>query len=100
VYEGKLVLYGCGDFINDYEGIHGHNEFRDDLTLMYFAGVDPSTGELDGLKMTPMRIRKLRANRASREDARWLRDVIEQASRKFGSLMELEEDGSLTLRWC
>jgi poly-gamma-glutamate capsule biosynthesis protein CapA/YwtB (metallophosphatase superfamily) len=23
VYKGKLVIYGCGDFINDYEGISG-----------------------------------------------------------------------------
>ncbi len=24
VYKGKLILYGCGDFLNDYEGISGH----------------------------------------------------------------------------
>ena len=24
VFRGKLVLYGCGDCINDYEGISGH----------------------------------------------------------------------------
>ncbi|MGH1571072.1 CapA family protein [Methylobacterium sp. P31] len=40
VYRGKLILYGCGDFLNDYEGIVGHEEFRGDLTLMYFP---PST---------------------------------------------------------
>jgi hypothetical protein len=30
VYRDKLVLYGCGDFINDYEGIGRHEEYRDD----------------------------------------------------------------------
>jgi poly-gamma-glutamate synthesis protein (capsule biosynthesis protein) len=98
VYEGKLVLYGCGDLLNDYEGIAGHEEFRDDLTVMYFAGVSPSTGELQRLALTPMQIRRLRANRASREDARWLGDTITRESRGFGSRLELEEDGSLTLR--
>ncbi|HER62854.1 MAG TPA: CapA family protein, partial [Desulfobacteraceae bacterium] len=36
VYRNKLILYGCGDFLNDYEGISGHEQFRADLTLMYF----------------------------------------------------------------
>jgi poly-gamma-glutamate synthesis protein (capsule biosynthesis protein) len=26
VYRNRLILYGCGDFINDYEGILGHEE--------------------------------------------------------------------------
>src|SRR5512145_763756 len=36
VYRQKLILYGCGDFIDDYEGIGGHEEFRSDLALMFF----------------------------------------------------------------
>src|SRR5260370_540653 len=24
VYRGRLILYGCGDFIDDYEGVSGH----------------------------------------------------------------------------
>jgi poly-gamma-glutamate synthesis protein (capsule biosynthesis protein) len=41
-YRGKLILYGCGDFLDDYEGIAGYEEFRDDLTLMYFPTVEPN----------------------------------------------------------
>jgi poly-gamma-glutamate capsule biosynthesis protein CapA/YwtB (metallophosphatase superfamily) len=41
VYRNKLILYGCGDFLNDYEGIGGHKVFRGDLGLMYFARVKP-----------------------------------------------------------
>ena len=37
VYKNKLILYGCGDFLNDYEGIWGYESFRGDLGLMYFA---------------------------------------------------------------
>ena len=37
VYRNRLILYGCGDFLNDYEGISGYEEFLDDLTLRYFA---------------------------------------------------------------
>lgn len=28
VYKDKLILYGCGDLLNDYEGIGGYEEFR------------------------------------------------------------------------
>ncbi len=35
VYRDRLILYGCGDFLNDYEGISGYEEFRGDLSLMY-----------------------------------------------------------------
>ncbi|MGZ3559670.1 MAG: CapA family protein, partial [Thermodesulfobacteriota bacterium] len=46
VYRDRLILYGCGDFLNDYEGIGGNEYYRADLGLMYFASIDPSTGRL------------------------------------------------------
>jgi poly-gamma-glutamate capsule biosynthesis protein CapA/YwtB (metallophosphatase superfamily) len=51
VYRNKLILYGCGDFLDDYEGISGYEEFRDDLTLMYFATIAPGSGGLESLRM-------------------------------------------------
>ena len=99
VYRDKLVLYGCGDFLNDYEGIGGDRGFRDDLALMYFVRLDPSTGKLVGLQMTPMQIRRLKANRASRTDARWLRDVLNREGKKLGTRVEMDDDHTLSLRW-
>lgn len=34
IYAGRPVLYGCGDLLNDYEGIEGYEEFRGDLALL------------------------------------------------------------------
>jgi poly-gamma-glutamate synthesis protein (capsule biosynthesis protein) len=99
VYRNRLILYGCGDFINDYEGIHGHEQFRGDLALMYFATVNPGGGDLIQLRMIPMQIRKLALNRASARDASWLRGTLARASTDFGSGVEAAEDGSLLLRW-
>jgi poly-gamma-glutamate synthesis protein (capsule biosynthesis protein) len=99
VYRNKLVLYGCGDFINDYEGIPGHEPFRNDLVLMYFATVATATGQLAGLQMTPMRIRKMRLNRASAADGEWLRATLTRISGVYGSRVETAHDGSLVLRW-
>ncbi len=36
IFKGHLILYGCGDFLTDYEGISGYETFRGDLALMYF----------------------------------------------------------------
>jgi poly-gamma-glutamate capsule biosynthesis protein CapA/YwtB (metallophosphatase superfamily) len=99
VYHDKLILYGCGDFLNDYEGIGGYEYYRGDLSLMYFATVDPSTGTLVSLRMTPMRIKYFRENRASREDAAWLRNTLSREGDRFGTRVELEKDSTLTLRW-
>ena len=33
VYKNRLILYGCGDFFNDYEGIEGYENYRGDLGL-------------------------------------------------------------------
>jgi poly-gamma-glutamate capsule biosynthesis protein CapA/YwtB (metallophosphatase superfamily) len=97
VYRKKLVLYGCGDFIDDYEGITGFETFRDDLVLLYLPSVDPYNGELLRLRMTPWRIRRMRLNRASPEEAAWLRHTVHRASCEFGTPVELAPDGSLML---
>jgi poly-gamma-glutamate synthesis protein (capsule biosynthesis protein) len=99
IYQGKLILYGSGDFLNDYEGISGHESFRDDLGLMYFVDVDPSTGKLLALKMTPTQIKRLRVNRSSKIDALWLRDILNREGEEFGTRVELGKDFIFTLKW-
>ncbi len=99
VYQGKLILYGCGDFLNDYEGIGGYDSFRGDLGCMYFADVDPSTGFLVRLRVTPTRVRRLQVTRAAGTDASWLESVLNREGRKFGTRVNPEIDGILTLRW-
>ena len=98
IYRGKLILYGCGDFLDDYEGIAGYEEYRDDLTLMYFPTLQPETGHLASLRMTPMQIRNLRANRTSPADAEWLAGTLGRISRPFGTHLQLATDGTLALR--
>jgi poly-gamma-glutamate synthesis protein (capsule biosynthesis protein) len=98
VFGGKLVLYGCGDCINDYEGITGHERYRGDLRLLYFASLHPGTGTLATLRMAPMQARNLRLHRARQADARWLATAVERASHRFGSRVGLQPDGLLVLR--
>jgi len=97
VYQGRLILYGCGDFLNDYEGIQGHEDFRGDLALMYFASIDPASGQLLRLRMIPMQLRQLRLHRASGRDAEWLCDVMDREGRHLGTRTRLDDDGALLL---
>jgi poly-gamma-glutamate capsule biosynthesis protein CapA/YwtB (metallophosphatase superfamily) len=98
VYQGRLILYGCGDLINDYEGIGGYQEFRSELRLAYFADVAAGTGELAGLELVPFRARRLRLERASADDAAWLAATLDRVSRPFGTRIETGGDGTLQLR--
>jgi poly-gamma-glutamate synthesis protein (capsule biosynthesis protein) len=98
IYRRKLILYGCGDLVDDYEGISGHQEYRDDLRLLYLPRLDPTTGELAELKMAPLQASQMRLGRASSRDAQWLRKRLDKVSRRFGSRIELGPDGLLALR--
>ena len=97
IYRERLILYGCGDFIDDYEGISGYERYRDDLVLMFFPSLDPATGRLTALQMTPMQIRRLRLHRTSAEDARWLCDTLNRISASFATRVTLSTDQALTL---
>ena len=98
VYRGRLILYGCGDLVDDYEGIGGHDQYRHDLRLLYLPRLNPISGELVELRMAPLQARQMRLHRASRRDAVWLRAVLEKVSRRFGSRIDLGSDGMLRLR--
>jgi len=99
VYHDKLVLYGCGDFVDDYEGIRGHEGYRADLGLMYFPTVDIATGRLLRMRMTPTRMHRLRVNRANESDVTWLAKTLDREGRPFGTRVERESDNTLALRW-
>jgi poly-gamma-glutamate synthesis protein (capsule biosynthesis protein) len=98
IYGDRLILYGCGDFIDDYEGIEGYEQYRGDLVLMYFATLSAATGELTGLQMTPMQIKKFRLNRPSEADVRWLWDKLELVSAPYGTHIDMTQNGTLTIR--
>lgn len=99
VWKDRLVLYGCGDLLNDYEGLGGHAEYRGDLSLAYFPSLDRDTGALRALEMQPLRIRKMRLERASDADADWLASVLDRECARWGTRVERAESARLRLRW-
>lgn len=98
VYRGRPILYGCGDFINDYEGIPGHERYRPDLTLMYFPRFD-ADGQLVRFTLTPLQIRQLSLHHASADDAKWLRQRLEDEGNKLNTSVRRNADNTLELHW-
>jgi poly-gamma-glutamate capsule biosynthesis protein CapA/YwtB (metallophosphatase superfamily) len=99
VFKGRLVLYGCGDFLTDYEGISGYEDFRGDLALMYLVELDSRSGQLASVQLVPMRMRRFRLEHVSAADARSLCNLLCHLGRRFGTKARLKEDNSLTLEW-
>ncbi|CQR60140.1 Uncharacterized protein Rv0574c/MT0602 [Streptomyces leeuwenhoekii] len=97
VYRDRPVLYGCGDFIDDYEGITGYERYRDDLRLAHLVTVEAGTGRLCALRMVPLRVRRMRLEPASDEDRRWLRATLDRVSP--GVRVALTGDGALAVGW-
>jgi len=97
VYRGRPVLYGCGDFVNDYEGIGGFEEFRDELRLLYALTVDRASGRLAHARLIPFRARRFRLGRASRADTEWLRTTLDPVCRDFGTRIESDPAGGTLL---
>ena len=98
IYGGKPILYGCGDVIDDYEGIGGHESFRPELRLLYLISFDPERDELVSLQMLPLRVRQMRLERVSNADAEWLRTTAEHTGRRFHLEVAVVSDGLLTVR--
>lgn len=97
VYRDKLILYGCGDFVNDYEGIHGYDEFRGDLALLYLAAVGARSGDLAGLEMVPLQMRQFSLHYASDQDARWLADTLQREAAALNTGLQRRDDNVMVL---
>ena len=98
VFRDRLILYGCGDFITDYEGITGQEEFRGDLALMYLVQLDPQQGRLVTAELVPMQLRRFRLNRASAADTTWICALLNQLSAPFGTQVQLAQDNRMVLK--
>jgi poly-gamma-glutamate capsule biosynthesis protein CapA/YwtB (metallophosphatase superfamily) len=99
VHRGKLILYGCGDLINDYEGIGSRGPFDPSAVCLYFAQLSSESGDLLQLEIVPMQLRRLRLVRATAAARRSLQSLFETAGRDFHTGLQAQSDGSWQLCW-
>ena len=115
VYKSRLIVYGCGDFVDDYAL---NEEFRNDLGGVWRVVVCEKTAEqpaedgagerggrglkLERLEIFPTRCGGFRANLLDREDADhvWVKGTVSRLSRELGTRVEEElgEEGQVVVK--
>lgn len=111
-YHGKIIIYGCGDFVDDYAL---HEDYRNDLGAVWRVRVKEQTDDdgnraerrglvLDKLEIFPTRIDRFRATLLDTddEDHIWVRKKIAALSRDLGTSVrkELGEQGQVIVDLC
>jgi len=99
VYRGRLILYGCGDLINDYEGISAQGPYDPSAVCLYFAQISRASGALQGLEIVPMQLRRLQLVQADAAARRSLQSLFESHAAHFRTRLQAQPDGSWSLRW-
>ncbi|KAK5957979.1 hypothetical protein OHC33_001169 [Knufia fluminis] len=99
VYKGELIIYGCGDFVDDYAV---NAQYRNDLSAAWNVSIiDSSDGRLrpSRLEVFPTRIKSFQAGLLSKEDADhgFVCDRIRTLSADLGTTVEssLGDEGQL-----
>ncbi|KXL43079.1 hypothetical protein M433DRAFT_5962 [Acidomyces richmondensis BFW] len=96
IYKGKLIIYGSGDFIDDYAV---NKIYRNDLGGIWMVHA-AENGEGGGLRLKrlelyPTRIENFLVRRleGKERDSEWLRRKIKSLSKEFDTEWEVEADG-------
>lgn len=105
VYRNKMISYGLGDFLNDYEGItgQGYESYRQDLTCLYLPRLK-SNGELEQIDIIPCQIKHLKVQRTTnRNDIEWICATLSREGKKLGTCCEIVTDQqnniNLRIKW-
>lgn len=98
IYNDKLILYGCGDLINDYEGIKGYEMYRDDLGFLYFPEVDAKTGKTLKLSLLPTRLKQLHLTKPTPEDMEWMTETLNRESASL-QVEKTQQKENIFLEW-
>lgn len=99
VYRGRLILYGCGDLINDYEGITSMGRLDPSAVCLYFVRLSRASGEVQQVVIVPMQLRRLQLVHADASARRNLQSLFESAGPRGSTRLRAQEDGSWQLRW-
>ena len=93
IYKDKLILYGTGDIVNDYEGFENIGEEKyNRLGALYVVDLNAINGDLRQLRIVPMYMDRLQLKRYSppchiwHPNARMLVKSFDKA-RDFGSFL-------------
>jgi poly-gamma-glutamate capsule biosynthesis protein CapA/YwtB (metallophosphatase superfamily) len=84
-----LILYDCGDFVDDYAVDRG---LRNDRSFLFELSVTPA-GDLESLRLRPVEISDCAVQAVQGERSRWWRQRMRERSGPFGTEDAFERDG-------
>ncbi len=94
LYQGKVILYSTGDFIDDYAVDPTE---RNDLSFLFM--LDVQDGQLEQLHLHPTRIDNCRVSIATGHDAAHLEQDMQTKCRAFGTTLAFQDHvGVLTVQ--
>lgn len=91
VYNNKLILYGCGDLINDYETIGDHDAYFPHVNIAYYPSYNLSR-QLIGLTLVPYTLKNLQLTTTTTS----IVDKLNEISRKYHATF-VDRAGQLVL---
>ncbi|MFB6284334.1 MAG: CapA family protein [Halobacteria archaeon] len=92
MYGDGLIMYDCGEFVDDYKV---DPELRNDRSFLFKLKVTEG-GDLQELSLTPVEIDKFTVNQADSQAKEWSFERMCGLSRKYGTEFE-RKDGELQL---
>lgn len=98
VYHDRLILYGCGDLLTDYEGIGGHEAYRPELGFWYLVTLDSQQGGVLDLRLVPTKVRRFQLTMPNAEEIAWLAGMFQQQAITPGIQFTAGDD-LLTVAW-
>lgn len=111
-YKGRLIIYGCGDFVDDYAL---NSEYRNDLSAVWRVVVKHQGNwhnemeqtkkgrrlSIERLEIFPTKITRFQAQRIRRRDKdfEWVKDKLTELSGELGTVVEksLGDDGQIVI---
>jgi poly-gamma-glutamate capsule biosynthesis protein CapA/YwtB (metallophosphatase superfamily) len=96
-HRGALIMYGCGDLLNDYEGIGGRAEFLTRLVPAYLVDVDAGKTSRVACRIRPYRIERFRLHRSSAEDFDQFVRLLSRECARHGTQLTREPTGELAV---
>lgn len=99
VYHGKPIFYGCGDLINDYEGIGAHGSLRGDVGCPYFATLALGSGQLQRLTIVALQRKRFRLTAADASARGWLKQIFTATGYRLEPLTDAHRLKGWSLHW-
>jgi len=99
VYRGKPIFYGCGDLINDYEGIGAQGSLRSDVGCLYFVTLALNNGGLQRLDIVALQRQRFRLTAADASARRWLARIFKAGGCRLEPLPSRHQLKGWSLRW-